>query len=556
MLQNLIIKNFVLIEELNVNFSSGFSVITGETGAGKSIILGALGLLMGQRADVSTIRVGSDRCIIEGHFSNIDEHINDILESEDIDCETNGELIIRREITTKGKSRAFANDTPVSLNLLKQISEYLIDIHSQHKNLLLGDAHFQLSVLDLYAQNKEELKAYKNLYSELKAKKQKLEELRQELSDKLKEQDYLQFQYEQLSEANIEDGELAELEEEEKFLSHAQEIKEGLGTTCQILEDDEQGTMQTLSQAIKELSSILRYHDESESYYERLKSLKIELSDIAFELNNSLEDIEYDPERLNYVNARLDLINGLLSKHNVQTEGELIKLMNDIEEELLAINTSDTKLANLEKEIEELEIEAFKQANGLHKLRSEAAKTIEKKLIAMLKDLGMPHLRFVIKIEEMKELNANGLTQVVYLFSANQEVEIEPVADIASGGEISRLMLGIKALIANQRSLPTIIFDEIDTGVSGDTADKIGHILKDMGQNMQVMAVTHLPQIAAAGKAHYFIFKEHKDTTTKSYIRCLSEGERIEEIARMQSGNNLNNITLAAARELLSKAQQ
>ncbi len=556
MLQNLIIKNFVLIEELNVDFSSEFSVITGETGAGKSIILGALGLLMGQRADISSIRTGAEKCIIEGHFNQLDEQVNKLLEEADVDCEEQGELIIRREITTKGKSRAFANDTPVSLTLLKQLNEYLIDIHSQHKNLLLGDAHFQLSVLDLYAQNKQELKTYQDLFHDLKAKKKELEELRQDVADKLKEQDYLQFQYEQLSEANLEDGELAELEEEEKVLAHAQDIKEGLSSACQILEDDEQGTMQTLNQAIKELSSILRYYEESETYYERLKSVKIELSDIAFELNNSLEEIEYDPERLSYVNNRLDLINGLLSKHNVKTEGDLLNLMKEIEEQLLVINTSDTRLANLEKEIAELEAKAIKQATALHKKRTEVAKTIEQKLITMLKELGMPHVRFVIKLDKLKELNSNGLTQVVYLFSANQEIEVEPVAEIASGGEISRLMLGIKALIANQRSLPTIIFDEIDTGVSGDTADKIGHILKEMGENMQVMAVTHLPQIAAAGKAHYFIFKEHKATTTKSYIRRLTEAERIEEIARMQSGNNLNKITLAAAKELLNKAQK
>ncbi len=555
MLHNLIIKNFVLIEELNVNFSSGFSVITGETGAGKSIILGALALLMGQRADSSTIRVGSEKCIIEGHFSDIDEHINQLLERDDIDTDSNGELIIRREITNKGKSRAFVNDTPVSLHLLKQLSEYLIDIHSQHKNLLLGNAHFQLSVLDLYSQNKVELATYRECYNSLKAKSKELEELRQNIADKLKEQDYLQFQYEQLSGAELEDGELEELEEEEKILAHAQDIKEALATACQILEDDEQGTARTLNQAINEINSIRRYYEESEGYYERLKSLKIELSDITFELNQSLENIEYDPERLTYINSRLDLINNLLAKHNVKTEGELIALMNDIEEQLLEINTSDDRLLKLEKELQLLEEDALKQARKLHKQRSQSAKVIEKKLIAMLNELGMPHVRFVIHLEELSELNNNGLSQVLFLFSANKEISLEPVAEIASGGEISRLMLGLKALIANQRSLPTIIFDEIDTGVSGDTADKIGQILKKMGENMQVMAVTHLPQIAASGKAHYFIFKEHQSSSTKSYIRCLDENERIEEIARMQSGNNLNDITLAAAKELLSNAQ-
>ncbi len=555
MLHNLIIKNFILIEELNVNFSSGFSVITGETGAGKSIILGALALLMGHRADSSAIRVGSDKCIIEGHFGNIDEHINQILQTEDIDCDDNT-LIIRRELTNKGKSRAFANDTPVSLHLLKQLSEYLIDIHSQHKNLLLGDAHFQLSVLDLYAQNKESLKSYKEFYTSLKAKKKELEALRQDIADKLKEEDYLQFQYEQLSSANLEEGELEALEEEEKRLSHAQDIKQALALACQILEDDEQGTTRTLSQVISEISSIRRYYDEAEDYHERLKSLKIELTDITFELNQALENVEYDPERLAYINSRLDLINNLLAKHNVQTEGELIALMNEIEQKLLEINTSDEKIISLEKEVKSLEKQAQEQAKALHQQRSTSAKTIEKKLIAMLKDLGMPHVQFIIKLKELTELNDSGMTQVVFLFSANKEIALEPVAEIASGGEISRLMLGIKALIANQRSLPTIIFDEIDTGVSGDIADKIGHILKNMGESMQVMAVTHLPQIAAAGKSHYFIFKEHQSSSTKSYIRCLKDDERIEEIARMQSGNNLNDITLAAAKELLIKSQQ
>ncbi len=556
MLHNLIIKNFVLIEELDVNFTSGFSVITGETGAGKSIILGALALLMGQRADSSMIRVGQEKCIIEGHFSEIDEHINKILEAEDIDTEATRELIIRREITSKGKSRAFANDTPVSLHLLKQLSEYLIDIHSQHKNLLLGNAHFQLSVLDLYSQNKGDLALYRELYNTLKIKRKELDELKQNIADKLKEQDYLQFQYEQLSSAELEEGELAELEEEEKLLSHAQDIKEALATACQILDDDEQGTSRTLSQAITEVSSIRRYYEESEGYYERLKSLKIELSDITFELNQALENIEYDPERLFYINNRLDLINNLLAKHNVQTEGELIALMNDIEEKLLELNTSDERITKLEEELKTLEQDTLKQAKVLHRQRSKSSKIIEQKLINMLKELGMPHIRFVVKLDELTELNSNGISQVVFLFSANKEMALEPVADIASGGEISRLMLGIKALIANQRSLPTIIFDEIDTGVSGDTADKIGHILKNMGENMQVMAVTHLPQIAASGKAHYFIFKEHQSSSTKSYIRCLTDTERIEEIARMQSGNNLNDITLAAAKELLTKSQQ
>ncbi len=555
MLHNLIIKNFLLIEELNVDFSSGFSVITGETGAGKSIILGALSLLMGQRADTSTIRVGSDKCIIEGHFGNIDEHINQILEDEDVDTEPNNELIIRRELTSKGKSRAFANDTPVSLNLLKRLSEYLIDIHSQHKNLLLGDAHFQLSVLDLYTQNKDELKVYKETYNLLKSKRKELQALRVLISERLKEQDYLQFQYEQINNAGLKEDELTSLEEEEKLLTHAQDIKEALATVCQILEDDEQGTMQTLSLATKELSSIHRYYEDSEAFYDRLKSVKIELQDIAFELNNRMESIEYDPERLAYVNQRLDLINGLLSKHNVQSEAELIAIAQGFEQQLLEINTSDEKLSTLEAELKDLEDNALKQANKLHQQRKSSAQKIEKKLITILKDLGMPHVRFVIKVDELEGLNSNGKSQVTYLFSANQEIDIEPVAEIASGGEISRLMLGIKALIANQRSLPTIIFDEIDTGVSGDIADKIGHILKDMGQNMQVMAVTHLPQIAASGREHYFIFKEHKASSTKSYIRRLNTEERVEEIARMQSGNNLNNITLAAARELLAKAQ-
>lgn len=554
MLKTLIIHNYVLIDRLELDFEHGFTSITGETGAGKSILLGAIALLMGQRADSSIVRPGSEKCIIEAHFGIVDDTVRQLLEAEDIEVDDQS-LIIRREISVKGKSRAFVNDTPAPLSLLKQLSEYLIDIHSQHKNLLLGDAHFQLSVLDLYSDNHKERKLYGEAYRELNRLKKALDEARQIASEALREQDYLQFQYTQLEEANLQAGELARLEAEEQQLSHALDIKSGLQRSFAALDDDERGAQPALSVALDALGSIQGYWSDAEELYERLKSVRLEIRDVAATISRAEDYIEYDPERLGFISQRIDLLNNLLSKHGKESEEELIALREEIDAKLNAMSSSDAYIAELEQALVEAQARVKELADLLYTQRLEASRNIEKTLIEGLKELGMPHVRFSIELEHSEQYTPSGADVVTYLFSANKEIAPEPVADIASGGEISRLMLCIKSLIADRRHLPTIIFDEIDTGVSGDIADRIGQILQQMGANMQVMAVTHLPQIAAAGDRHIYIYKEHSTSATLSHIRYLSEAERIEEIARMQSGNNLSSVTLAAAKELLHHAQ-
>lgn len=550
MLQRLSIKNFVLIEELTIEFGPDFSVITGETGAGKSIILGAIGLLMGQRADSSTLLAGADRCTIEAQFTGLDDAVGRMLEEEDIDHDDT-ECIIRRDINAKGKSRAFVNDTPASLQLLKRLSEYLIDIHSQHQNLLLGDAQFQLSVLDLYGGHTELLNSYQDSYRTYRTLSGQLQEARLALEALRKEQDYLQYQYTQLEEAELEEGELEELTEEERQLSHAQEIRDELQQATSALSEDEHGAIPAVTYALRSVEAIRSYHAGAEEWSERLHSVRIELQDLVSTLEDEAEGVTFSPKRLARVGERLDLLRGLLHRHNLREITELIALRDRLAQELERIDSSDEELHRLEQSVEESYQALLEQGQRLREARQSAAHAIEGALIASLHELGMPHVRFVIRMEEHPIPTAMGLDQVTYLFSANKDTSPEPVANIASGGEISRLMLALKALIADRRSLPTIIFDEIDTGVSGETAERIAVILRRMGSSMQVMAVTHLPQIAAAGIDHFYIYKEHGADSTRSHLRHLSEEERVEEIARMQSGSQLTEVTRAAARALL-----
>ena len=550
MLQRLSIKNFVLIEELTIEFGPDFSVITGETGAGKSIILGAIGLLMGQRADSSTLLAGADRCTIEAQFTGLDDAVGRMLEEEDIDHDDT-ECIIRRDINAKGKSRAFVNDTPASLQLLKRLSEYLIDIHSQHQNLLLGDAQFQLSVLDLYGGHTELLNSYQDSYRTYRTLSGQLQEARLALEALRKEQDYLQYQYTQLEEAELEEGELEELTEEERQLSHAQEIRDELQQATSALSEDEHGAIPAVTYALRSVEAIRSYHAGAEEWSERLHSVRIELQDLVSTLEDEAEGVTFSPKRLARVGERLDLLRGLLHRHSLRETTELIALRDRLAQELERIDSSDEELHRLEQSVEESYQALLEQGQRLREARQSAAHAIEGALIASLHELGMPHVRFVIRMEEHPIPTAMGLDQVTYLFSANKDTSPEPVANIASGGEISRLMLALKALIADRRSLPTIIFDEIDTGVSGETAERIAVILRRMGSSMQVMAVTHLPQIAAAGIDHFYIYKEHGADSTRSHLRHLSEEERVEEIARMQSGSQLTEVTRAAARALL-----
>lgn len=553
MLQTLIIRNFVLIDELHIDFSAGFTVITGETGAGKSILLGAIGLLMGQRADSSSVRPGAERCIIEAHFRNIDERAREILGSEDIECE-DSDLIVRREISIKGKSRSFVNDTPASLALIKQVSEYLIDIHSQHKNLLLGDAHFQMSVLDLYSGNGSLRSAYLSSYRAYRDAAQRLEALRAARAEALREQDYLQFQFDQLEQACPREGELDSLEEEERQLSHALDIKNGLGKSFAALDDDERGALQALASALEALGGISRYWSGAEELYERMKSVRIELNDLRHSIDSANDEIEYNPDRLAEVTERLDLLNALMQRHGAADIEQLIAIREELNDRLNRLTSTEDEIAELEKTSAEALVRATELGGELSEVRTSAAREVEAALILGLRELGMPHVRLHIAVEPLAQLSVSGADQVTFLFSANKDIKPEPVANIASGGEISRLMLCIKSLIADRRHLPTIIFDEIDTGVSGDIAGRIGSILQQMGASMQVMAVTHLPQIAAAGAQHLYIYKEHAETT-RSHIRLLDQRQRIEEIARMQSGSNLTEVSKAAAEQLLEQSQ-
>ena len=551
MLQRLSIQNFVLIEELSIEFFPHFSVITGETGAGKSIILGAIALLMGQRADSGALLPGAERCIIEAQFTDLDTAVARMLEEEDIDADE-GECIVRREITSKGKSRAFINDTPASLQLLKRLSEYLIAIHSQHQNLLLGDAQFQLSTLDLYRGEDLLVSRYQELYETYKSKAEELNKLRQSTEALRKEEDYLRFQYDQLEEADLEEGELQELVDEERQLAHAQEIKEALQRATSALSDEEQGALPALTFALKALESIRNYHTSAEEWYDRLSSTRIDVQDLTSTLEVEASSVTFSPKRLARVEERLDLIRGLLHKHSLQDVSELILLKERLSEELDKIQSSDEDLARLEAEEATCYTALLEAGAELSASRQEAARAIEEQLISSLHELGMPHVRFHIHIDSLQHPTRMGLDHVTFLFSANRDIAPEPVADIASGGEVSRLMLALKALIADKRSLPTIIFDEIDTGVSGETAERIAKILRRMGRSMQVMAVTHLPQIAAAGEDHFYIYKEHGEASTRSHLKHLTATERIDEIARMQSGSTLTEVTRAAAQALLS----
>lgn len=554
MLRKLIIKNFVLIDELVMDFDEGFSVITGETGAGKSILLGAIALLMGQRADASSIRTGAERCVIEAHFTDVDEVVGRILEAEDIEADAQ-ECIIRREISAKGKSRSFVNDTPASLSLLKRLSEYFIDIHSQHKNLLLGDAEFQLSVVDLYSQNQYTRSSYAHLWQRYRSIETELKQLRQLQEQNLKEQDYLRYQLEQLEEANLQAGELERIEREELELRHMQDIKQALYRSYEALDNDEYGALSSVSSALDSLNHILEYYVPATELYERLQSVRIELKDLARSLERDAEQLDLDPERQSVLVERIDLLNNLLNKHRKDTVEDLIEEREHIAQKLSDITGSDARIQELEVELSSVMAELLAVAQSLREQRKQSARDIEKALIPTLHDLGMPYVQLSVQVKALEKPTATGMDLVTIYFSANKEIAPEPVAEIASGGEISRLMLAIKALISDKRSLPTIIFDEIDTGVSGETAERVGNILQSMGRSMQVMAVTHLPQIAAAGRRHYYIYKEHESEVTRSHIISLDEKGRLEEIARMQSGNNINKITLAAAKELLNNAQ-
>lgn len=550
MLQSIYIQNYALIDTLDISFGKGFSVITGETGAGKSIILGAIGLLLGQRADVKAIKNGASKCVIEAHFDISGYKMHDFFEENELEYDEK-ECILRRELQASGKSRAFINDTPASLGMMKELGERLIDVHSQHQNLLLNKEDFQLNVLDALAHDEAELTAYKSAFAVYREDVKALADLTEQAEKNKADEDYIRFQLEQLDEAKLVEGEQEELEQEADTLSHAEEIKEGLYKVGQALLNDEGGLLIAVKESINTLRSLQRVYQPATELSERLESSYIELKDIAQEVSGAEDGIEFNPARLDFINERLNLIYSLQQKHRVQTLDELIALTEDYRTRLNAITSFDDRIAELTAKKEAQYKRVKELAAALTKKRVSAGKDIEKQMHARLQPLGMPNVRFVVEITPRKEPEANGADNVVFLFSANKNGTLQNISSVASGGEIARVMLSIKAMIAGATRLPTIVFDEIDTGVSGEIADKMASIMQEMGQVMQVISITHLPQIAAKGAAHYKVYKQDNETSTSSNIRLLKQDERVEEIAHMLSGATLTEAAMNNAKELL-----
>ena len=550
MLRSLYIQNYALIEKLDISFSSGFSVITGETGAGKSIILGAIGLLLGQRADVKAIRVGASKCIIEARFDISAYGMQPFFEENELEYEE--ECILRREVSASGKSRAFINDTPASLAQMKELGEQLIDVHSQHQNLLLNKEGFQLNVLDILSHNEEALSAYQHIFGAWKQAQQDLEALVARANQDKSDEDYIRFQLEQLEEAHLSAGEQEELEQEADTLSHAEEIKAGLYRVGQTLYSDEGGLLSGLKECLNTMLGLQRVYPVAGELAERMESTYIELKDISQEVSGKEDEIEFDPERLDEVNERLNLIYTLQQKHRVSTVGELLALTDEYAAKLSAITSSDEHIEELKARCDALYNKVKKQAAVLTKARTAVAREVEKQMAARLVPLGMPNVRFQVEIGARKEPGIHGADTVNFLFSANKNGALQSVSSVASGGEIARVMLSIKAMIAGAVKLPTIVFDEIDTGVSGEIADRMADIMQEMGeQDRQVISITHLPQIAARGRAHYKVYKQDNETETNSHIRRLTDDERVEEIAHMLSGAKLTEAALNNARALL-----
>ena len=553
MLKKIYIKNFTLIDQLDITFHAGFSVITGETGAGKSIILGAIGLLLGNRADSKMIKMGEKKCTIEAHFDLSKYNYEAYFEELDIDFEPE-DTIIRRELTSNGKSRAFINDTPVSLQDMRTLGEQLIDIHSQHQNLLLQKEDFQLNVIDTIASDQKEVAAYKAAFQQYKNAEKQLAELTSRLAKAKENEDFLRFQYNELASANLVSGEQEELEQESKMLSHAEEIKSALYQANGLLSDDNAiiDQLRTVSEILNKVTSV---YPKIEAAAARVDEAYIELKDIASEVSAESENIDYDSTHLEEVNQKLDTLFTLEQKYHVSSDTQLIALKNELDEQLQKIENSDEETAELERVVGRWKAEAEKLGKTLTTVRKKAAKTIENEMGKRLVPLGIPKVQFKVEIAE-KTLSLDGRDKVQFLFSANTSTALEPIAQVASGGEIARVMLSLKAMLSGAVKLPTIIFDEIDTGVSGKIAEKMALIMKEMGNaDRQVLSITHLPQIAALGHSHYKVEKEEAEDGTHSRMRELSDEERVQEIAQMLSGADITEAALQNARELIKQSK-
>ncbi|MBR6853238.1 MAG: DNA repair protein RecN [Prevotella sp.] len=551
MLKHLYIKNFTLIDELDISLYEGFSVITGETGAGKSIILGAIALLLGQRADSKTIKQGAEKCVIEANFDLSRYNMQPFFDENDIEYDA-GDCIIRRELTAAGKSRAFINDTPVALSMLKELGDQLMDVHSQHQNLLLNKQDFQLEVVDIIADDASQLTKYQNTYAEYIKAEKELSEMTLAIERNRENHDFLKFQFEELENAKLQEGEQEELEQRSETMEHSEDIKSALYTTDNALSAEQVGVIQSLRSSLSALRSIESVYPEVSELIERIDSTYIDLKDISQEISSLLESVDFDPAELDQINSRLDRIYELEKKYHVETVEELISKRDELHHQLAAIENGDESLDALKARRDELEAKARKEADALTKLRTKSAKTIEAEMQKRLIPLGMPHVRFSIQLTPI-ELGQNGADKVSFLFSANTSTPLQPVSQVASGGEIARVMLSLKAMISGAVKLPTIIFDEIDTGVSGKTAEMMAQIMKEMGgHGRQVISITHLPQIAALGSVHYKVEKNETASGTTSKMRQLDADERVREIAQMLSGSDITEAAIQNAKALLN----
>ena len=550
MLKQLYIRNFTLIERLDMTFNKGFSVITGETGAGKSIILGAIGLLKGQRADSKLIKGGADKCVIEAHFDLSRYGMEKFFDDNDVEYDPD-DCIIRREITAAGKSRAFVNDTPVPLSVLRELGEQLIDVHSQHQNLLLGKQDFQMEVVDIIADDAKELSDYSVAYTELKNKSSQLAELEKRIASDKSNADFLQYQFDELDSARLVADEQETLEAQSTQMSHYEDIKTALYQADNALSGETGGVTESLRIAINALHSIEAVMPKAGELASRMDANYIDLKDIADEVGGQLEEVDFDPKELDNINDRLDKIYGLEKKYHCDTIGQLIDIRDSLKAQLSGIENGDEDLKEMRAAVEKARKATLDKASILTKARKNAAKRIESEIRQRLVSLGMPNIQFAISLTPA-DPGANGADKVAYMFSANKNVPLQPAAQVASGGEIARLMLSLKAMISGAVKLPTIIFDEIDTGVSGKIAEKMAEIMCEMGHNeRQVISITHLPQIAAMGATHYKVYKEDKEDSTVSTMTKLGADDRVREIAQMLSGSDITEAAISNAKELL-----
>ncbi|MGM9719392.1 MAG: DNA repair protein RecN [Prevotella sp.] len=550
MLKQLYIRNFTLIERLDMMFREGFSVITGETGAGKSIILGAIGLLKGQRADSKLIKRGADKCVIEAHFDLSRYGMEAFFIDNDVEYDPD-DCIVRREITASGKSRAFVNDTPVPLSVLKELGEQLIDVHSQHQNLLLGTQDFQMEVVDIIADDRHLINDYRAAFDKYRLKQYQLDEMRRQIENNKANADFLQYQYDELSAASLVEDEQKELEALSNQMSHYEDIKTALYQADNALSGEGNGVTENLRTAINALHSIESVMPKAGELASRMDADYIDLKDIADEVEAQLDNVDFDPKRLDNINDRLDKIYSLEKKYHLDTVEQLIHMRDTLRKQLENIENGDGDLRILEGEVEKTHKEAEAKAATLSEARHKAARKIEKEISQRLVSLGMPNIQFVICLTST-DLTPSGADKVAYMFSANKNVPLQPAAQVASGGEIARLMLSLKAMISGAVKLPTIIFDEIDTGVSGKIAERMAEIMCEMGNNeRQVISITHLPQIAAMGATHYKVFKEDKDDVTVSTMTMLSAEDRVREIAQMLSGSDISEAAINNAKALL-----